>query len=528
MYSMVIADDDVWIRKGLIDMIDWEQYDINKVYEAENGQEALELITRHTIDILITDVRMPDLDGLELTKQIQDKHFQTKVIIISGYQYFEYAKKALMHGACNYILKPVNGEEIIKQVQQCICIMKQEKDRKQEKDNLLKLWDENVALVCKQSITHLFNNGSSDEMLNKLELCGLSFKKQRTVILGMQLELSIEEGTKVEWEREKFIKQRLEVKINEWMLTHQRIGMVGIVEEDVVYGCLELNDEEILTDIAEKFKRLCQQLIDGNTYKITIGFSEIFSNFDDWYLGKEQVKWALKRQFFEPEKYILVFKHREASTDGQITYNLYRNKEKLLLNCIVSNEKNELIRIFHEIYTHMLEYKDQLSPDDAKYIYNRIMDNLHMQLFNKTFIITDQLEKIKTLESLNNYIVNITNQWIGRYHKNNKKITQHVVRDIMNYLEENYNKKIDLQSCADHFYMSPAYLSNLFSKKTGETFINYIKKVRIKHAKEILNETNFKIYEVAQMVGYKDEKYFTKIFKENEGITPKKYRDKIY
>ena len=134
MYKLLIADDEQWIRQGLCEVIDWKAYSISQVWEAEDGGNALDIVRKILPDIIITDIRMPDISGLEFSNIVKQEYPQIKIILISGYQDFNYAKEAITLGVYNYILKPLNENEIIKTIQKCISDLENERAQLREKN----------------------------------------------------------------------------------------------------------------------------------------------------------------------------------------------------------------------------------------------------------------------------------------------------------------------------------------------------------------------------------------------------------
>lgn len=527
MYSLLIADDDKWIRTGLREFIRWEEYGIEKIYEAKSGKEALQVIQINHVDILITDIRMPDLDGLELTKMLKMDYPNIKVIIISGYQYFEYAKKAMVYGACNYILKPIKEEEIIEQINRCIQIIQDEREEKEEKKNFKDRWNENVYLLRKQLIIDILNKGMSNsaQIQKKLQLCGLKLENENTVIFGIQIDkYLLDKKIIIDDKVQQKLNQILEEKISNWILSKGFIGMIAIIEDTTLYGFLNIKTKTSIKAIIEQFYAFCKIFHEGFNYSATIAFSEIVENFDQWSKAKEQVKLMLKRKFFEGKSKVLMYESQTNDT-CRVKYIIDSDKEKAILNCFVCYENGGLKQILNDIHMDINQRKHILSSEDIKYVYSRMIDNLYFEVFKERLNSFDKIEQIETLDELQVYTCQNMEQWMEEYYKHKNKASQHVTREMLKYIEGNYHRKISLDSCANHLYMNSSYVSDLFSRQIGETFTHYLKKVRVKYAKEMLCGTNLRVYEVAQKVGYNDEKYFTKIFKELVGVTPKTYRD---
>lgn len=183
---LLIAEDELWLRKRLVSTIDWSSYGISEVYEAEDGGEALEIALKEKPDIVITDIRMPELSGIDLMKKLNENSIFSKMIVVSGYDDFEYAQGALRMGAINYLLKPVDEEELLDSVKRCVEELKKEKNKET-------VFDKQSA-ASEMLMEHIYEDlifetseKRTEELLQKLSRKEIGFPFQSAAVVNMQI-----------------------------------------------------------------------------------------------------------------------------------------------------------------------------------------------------------------------------------------------------------------------------------------------------------------------------------------------------
>ena len=183
---LLIAEDELWLRKRLVSTIDWSSYGISEVYEAEDGGEALEIALKEKPDIVITDIRMPELSGIDLMKKLNENSIFSKMIVVSGYDDFEYAQGALRMGAINYLLKPVDEEELLDSVKRCVEELKKEKNKET-------VFDKQSA-ASEMLMEHIYEDlifetseKRTEELLQKLSRKEIGFPFQSAAVVNMQV-----------------------------------------------------------------------------------------------------------------------------------------------------------------------------------------------------------------------------------------------------------------------------------------------------------------------------------------------------
>ena len=422
MYSVILVDDEEIIRRGMTIIINNQIQGFNIVETFEDGKEAIEFLAENNVDVVLTDINMTDISGLELAKYIYENKPETKTIIISGYKEFEYAKKAIEYNVQHYLLKPTKPEELEKVLTDVKEKLDEEKNIKLFNMKNKEKYEDLLSVLSQQFFTELILREMRDrkEISEKIELLSLDINidKDFCHLISVTID-DYDEYLNHEW---KHGKERLNMAICNLVCSHK-----GTVE---IYTAFIQKNQIffVAIDCISQNEDLSQQLV----YK---------------YLN-------------QTENYMVL--HFNLKVEIKI--------EKSFSNILSLGVHN---------YKHF--------------------DN---KLHGESGISTDLL--------LNNI-------------KIDEKSEEIIILKAKKYIDSNWNKDISLTDVAEHVFLNPAYFSRLFKQLTAENFIDYIIKIRIEKAIELMKEHKYKIYEISDKIGYKSSKYFTKIFKENTGYSPAEY-----
>ncbi|MFC0470926.1 response regulator [Halalkalibacter kiskunsagensis] len=384
-YKVVLVDDESLILKSLKKIINWQAFDCEVAGTANDGRGAVSLIKEIQPEIVITDICMPEMNGLDLLKEVQTFQARPEVILLSGYNEFEYAKEGLQNNAFDYILKPIDHDEL----EECIrrVIVKYKDEKKKEYEYRKHLIHEALTL--------------GDNKLSHV-------KDDRTYIIT-SLELNKPSVNDEQQLREWSSKERDDLLSEIFFYKFERTRYV------IVYAHLKAN-VEFVTQVKSEMQELGERI--NALVKIAV--------------GKE------------------VMGISNLSLSYQQTSKLLESASFLKMNIISEDDIRN-------------EYHSQYSPDAA-------------------------------------------------------------IKKAQSYLKENFTKEIGIESVSEEVDLSVSYFSVLFKQKTGVTFLEYVTNLRIEHACILLKTTDLKTYEIANMVGYNDQRYFSQVFKKRLQVTPSQYR----
>lgn len=448
MFKILIADDNVLIRMGIKNMIEWERFQAVLVGEAGDGEEALELIKKEKPDMVITDIRMPGTDGIYLLNEIRENYPEMITVVISAYNEFDYAREAIRAGSIDYILKPIKPRELNDTI---LRGMEKSRERKEEG---------NFELVRKGAYSLIFLRTARAYTVEELESCLTGAVQAEIACQGEIFMLTAPPG-----EQEcRNIRECLKEKL----LGAYLLGWGQVLPNESVSEV----SKKILAAAAEEIFQ--QELPDYPACEDNCrdkGMLGLYCSAGDSGKVKDMFH-GLVRECLEGEQ------------------KKFFEEMQNFLRTLLTFEKADFNRI-HQVMEHMSQQSTSLH-------YVTIG-----QLTEEVDAVIDEL----CMES-------------GRISGSKKELV-HRVREM---IEKNYQSEISLSMAAQLFYVSPAYLSRIFKQETGENLNHYITAVRMKKAKELLENTDKKVIEIAQLVGYSDVPYFTKNYKKYFGYAPNSNR----
>lgn len=402
--KMVIIDDEYIVRVGIKETIDWAKYGIEIVGEATNGKAGLELIEKTHPDLVISDIKMPIMDGVEMVKSIYRDQLDLVVIILSGYKDFEFAKGALEHGAAAYLLKPIDNQELIDAVLKAMKSLKE----KREISKRSAVLESEIPIIRKNLVTDIIagNFDNSIHISEKMQFCGIEIPESGVVLCGF------------------------------------------------------VDDDDTYVDPTTVFDALADA---GNAFERAFKEQElvVFSEFRE----KEFLLFVQ-----DPDTITHVEKIAKTALAD------YEQKHEEILSIGVSDP-----------------YLSLLSIPEA---YKSAKANAKKKMFMAINSVT-----------------------LPTMHSEFKPL----VVKAMEFVAKNYQRSLTVKTVAEALFVSDSYLLHMFKDNTGKTFNEYLTDYRIVVAKKMLLNGTYKVYEVADLVGYSDEKYFSQIFKKKVGLTPSDY-----
>lgn len=475
MKTLVIAEDEKLIRQGLRAIIQRAPIQIEQIIECKNGQEVLDVLEYQQVDVLFTDIRMPNMDGITLVRRLQLQEHKPEIVIISGYDDFTYAVEALRCGAREYILKPVHRDDIHK------VLIKLEEAVKLKYEETIK--EDSLKDIMRQQIKYI--------LVNK--------------------EVKREEITKIEkmWSQDFFSAKKYRV-----------------------YCCNEMNEQTLWGEPLYLYH------IEGQTILIEVENKVIKKplHTEVLFMGISTEKNSLYQLREAYEEAIIARKYAYIMNQSQVKY------EELTAKTIIAIPEMSIEKVSQLIGTEKTkQWEDQVNELFDKNIrenisyksFESLCDKL-LDRIEKTYnylINEEEFENIKNyyqftsatiyLQELVNYLYKLS-QGIMIEHESsrNKKKIQEAIDYIHNY----YNKDLNMAMVSNYVSMNYSFFSQIFKEYTGINFVNYLKEVRVNKAKGYLANTDKKIAEISNLIGYENEKHFMKVFKSVVGVSPTEYR----
>lgn len=495
---ILVVEDEVKIRKGIANLIN-RHTKHTVIGEAKNGVEGYEMALRHQPEVVITDIRMPEMDGLEMMQKLQEKGGPWHFVILSGYSEFEYAKQALRCGAEDYLLKPLAPEDVtglLSSIQEKI----EAESRKTRGMPEKKLRDyliendlgspEELAAACgcqedgafRLVCAYTGNAGQEDR-----EVCLDRFQKLKQMFPEQKIYFFFTESTR------EFICFLEDKNWNE---------ILKELEGKLLGRKLSGGSWAWTTDRAEgltKLKEVYEDLKTRYAYGLVLGYGT--------FLTKERT------EAFAPAAW--QYPKIEESRLQKAFYKEDRDDFKKAADRFL--QELSMARILpgqiRESCMKMVNFLTGMAQEHNRGIYEQLQ-NLH---------VVRQIGRAVTFQELTDIFSEVVDAFL-QHMGQCEDISNYTIKRTIDYIRMHYQESISLEGVAARLDITPEYLSTLFNREMGENFTVFLKKFRISHAKRLLKGTDKKIYEIAQDVGYADPKYFNRVFKEEEGVSPGDYR----
>lgn len=500
MYNILIVDDEKIERNGIRFLI--KQFGLDLViHEANNGLKALEFLKQNQVDILLTDVKMPFMDGIELCSEVRKRGWNMKILIFSGYSEFEYARMAVKLGVSDYILKPVDPEEFQPIMNRVV--------HELEEEELANSKIETSKQYMMEHILYLLVNGTPfTEIQNSFgALLDLDFLQQYKKMMLIETDSNFFGRTGTDFVDTLLLE--VSAKFQYLNLNLQQ-SLLLFTEEDAP-----------LYDIAHHIHDFMKVKYQETGY-VAIG-SEI-EQADNLCEKLEELEGLMENKFYVTNTYVFG-KQEEADAST-----LFPSEDDSLMKQMRQDIKMKDISSLEEHIEQLCEkYQNNkgFSQIYIKFIFSNLLKDIYENIPNHT---ETQLNKeIDVLYQSSDFasvkaIIARNVELLKGVFKQNPQMYHREIEYIKQYIYDNYDKELGVEQLADKVSLAPSYLSHIFKKETGQNLSKFIKAYRMEMAKKMLEETHDKIVTISYAVGYVNVSYFCQSFREYFGVSPQKYR----
>lgn len=531
MKRVLIADDELLVRIGLKSTISWEENGFVVVGEAKNGREAVELFEKFDPDILLTDIRMPVMNGLELIQELKARKSSLKAVILTHYDDFNYAKEAIKLGASEYILKSDLSQENLLTI---LNRLSDEIGRLNENDIQANSHANNEKFNDADNVDRLFRRIVAGDYKSKQELAGIlikikTFFKHRLYAVAVAKVFTDHLNELMhELEREG-IKKSIE-NVSNQVFTENYISQIFCFNDDEIFYLLNIEGIQDSKKITEKVKNqvalLKKNIMQFLEIDMNIGLSNVSESYENIPKLLEKARTALDYCYFEPSG-VVVFDEGIGGYEAgcpKIHLDTIRNYiktfEKGQLSDYIDNIFEELFKLknisfVREVFIDFLSYAKVIAAE---------LNLKNHPAFSEQKLSYMYFEKLQSFEMAKKYITDIFYELMDRTDENKSAKYSFIISKCIDYIRNNYHKNISLTDVADSVQISKSYLSLLFKQETGINFSSFLANYRIEKSKKLLRESNYKIYEIAEKVGFDNPYYFSKVFKEVTGISCKEFK----
>ena len=530
MYNVMIVDDEPVIRKGLLSFINWESLDCRVICEASNGIEAKQKLNANNIDIVITDIRMPGLDGIELTKYIYGNYPDIKIIILTAYADFSYAQSAIKHNVVDFIIKTNPTEKIPEAVNRAKELIIKQKQKEEKLKLMEEAMSENLVEIREKFIKDIFNRIIINPEVISSKLREFEIILDNYYIAAFEINyIADDSSSNFPEEQNKFIfsvKNFLSLAFKDYrhytfMMNKDMIISVitfKAINPSVCTQSLLLMCNEILVMVDSFMK-----------FTISIGISGMHTSPLELAQAYNESQEALSGNFY-CDNNVSVFTLKTGARVGNKFIEIHKYIEEIS----GSLQQGYLDKALSTLLTLFDEYRGNKEPIEQVKVSCMLLCSLCFRLLaNYKLDLTEhpeseaeiykQIQDSKSIQNLYNILCNVIKS-TSELITTNEKQYNYLVKEVNRYIRDNYCKDISLQSIADFVHVNSSYLSRLYKKETDESIIDTLNKYRIEIAKKFLKNPAKRIFEIAADVGIPDPAYFTHVFIKYTGISPKEFK----
>ncbi|MEN8904754.1 MAG: response regulator [Clostridiales bacterium] len=534
MYKVFVVDDEIVVREGIRDEMNWKEIEFEFVGEAADGELALMQIKEIKPDILITDIKMPFMDGLKLSKIVRKNMPWMKIIILSGHDEFDYAKEAISIGVAEYMLKPIGSDDLLKIL---LKMKKQIEFERRERENIEKIkneLDSNMPMIKSKFLCDiLYGTVDLKDIFDNCKKMNIDIKAKYYLVVVLDKTFDDK------------IREDMDYKYNENVKADSIVSSVLESDNDTIFFKKDNNqtviifksDEyDLIEDMAYSYSQSLKYEVERNVDSIlTIGIGTVYDSISGILKSHNEAQSALKYKFVIGKSKIIGYKDVKSniSMDSKdeidkmrkikilsflkfgVSSNINDFLDKYTEQLVVQNE-NFQIYSYHfliDIIINSINFLDELNGDYKKVLPEFIDMN-------------DFITSVDSIDKFRSYSTIILNRVFEFRDNKIKNKYGNIIHMAKKYIEKHYfEEDISLNVVSAHVNVSPSHFSTIFSQETEETFIEYLTKTRIQKAMELLRTTNQRSSEIAYNVGYNDPRYFTYLFKKTTKKTPIEFRN---
>ncbi|MDQ1910762.1 response regulator [Paenibacillus sp. GD4] len=537
MVQLLIVDDEMHVVERLAGTIDWQAIGIEQVHKAYNGLEALELMEQALIDIVITDIQMPGMTGLELAAMIQRRWPKTKCLLLSGYSEFEYAQEALRYGTEDYLLKPVKEPELVAAVGRVMEKLREEWQEVVSRQRLTYTLKENLPLLRSTLLSDVLQGLRMSEasLREKMDLLGLAGHTSRSFSIMMIrleeafLEFDPSRLSLMEYAIGNMVEELFGDRYDSWNTKDPHDYLVFVMTEK--QGTTDPDGAAWFERTANQLQAAVSTYLKG-TISILVSTSGNFPA-ELRLLYSRSVE-AFRRHIGREKELFLRIGEELGQLAPEVSSLQSLYEPPTLIHLLEASRWESIEEKLQAAFEEM-ERKQAESQEHVMEVYFSIASAYtyisHKNGRQLSQLIAEDYGKLtegvpfRTLQQLKDWAYRTLRRIREDLERQTQDTRHSVIRQIQQFIEHNISNDVSLQKIAEHVYLHPVYVSKIYKLETGENLSDYLHRVRMDKAEYLLRNTDEKIYEIAAQLGYQRPHSFNHAFKKAFGKTPQEYRD---
>jgi len=525
-YSAVIVDDEKKSRDGLIRHIDWGGLHFREPFQAADGIEALELMKHESVDLLITDIRMPYMDGLELVGKVNTLYPDIGIIVLSGFSEFEYAKRAMAYGVKHYLTKPTDLNQLVSVLKQCYEQLQQRDWQQLRVKRIEKKYKDTLEVMAEQFLLEVAE-GERRTMSSIADF--MQDHHLQMPYEYFRLMTLIPTSTKG-WKGQKLQMYRTIRHYTEALSI--QVFPFSRKQNDGIHLLVNCDQPRLVQQIAQE---LARSMLDADERPAAVYLSEPFGDLTAMMHGYQQIIQMLQQLPLPTGGHVYYYSDVLQLSLALLDLTYPYEVERQFVHTIVAGKAEEAYSAIEQMFSHLQKRKAPMETyrewfARVYFAVETAVHEFHVELSDMSGIRIFPLQKASEMRQPHELILllkQFAERCIVLLQQYKSSSSDKWVEQAKQYIDLQYMNDITLQSAAAAVHISPTYLSKIFKKKTGLGFIEYLTEVRVQKAKDLLGDINIKIYEISDFIGYRSTKHFSQVFKSYTGLTPTEYRDSI-
>lgn len=544
MYKLMIVEDEPVIRVGIRHYFDWSDLGFHSIFEAEDGRQGLETAIREQPDLIITDIRMPKMDGLEMIEQLRDKLPQAVFVILTGYSEFEYARRALRIGSVHeYLVKPLQYEESLATIKKCILAIERMKAERQERETFHMIAEENSKYRASEAIKDLLEDNAPLDRETIRSITGFSnpmFQCLPLIVMAIPDKGSLRRAS-CKW---RSTAERIAADVARSIAAASgvqhydvftyyagsKLYALTIMSTDALHfdqASLASHTREWLRQAGEELQAILLMSLGRPTEQLSRLGSDL----------KTLDKLLLHRFFQQDNMYMLCDMEGQPETIREAFTSLEERHRREILNCLEEGHPGKTKQLMKELS----QFIAGGSPERMLLLLQEIV-GMTLRFAQKHGIqvegiysdrlfdlsCTDDFFRLgELLDWFADWILHLNDVYRKQFESRSQTPDKQLFEQIKSFICQHISEEITLQVIADRFFYNPSYLSRLFKSKLNKNFIAFLTEIRIRYARQYLEDPQYLVTDVCAMCGYKSYKHFVKMFRLITGMTPTEYRKRL-
>ncbi|NIK24755.1 response regulator [Paenibacillus lupini] len=543
MYKLLLVDDEPEVTEGLMMEIDWESCGFSEVKTAGNGKEAMELVEKMEPDVLITDISMPYMNGLELSDWVKKMYPITRVVILTGHDEFEYAKQAINLQVEAYVLKPFSGQQLTETVLEVKRRMDEERKMRNNIELLQEHYRTTLPIVREKFLSSLITRHQSIAAIReKADKYGMELEGEGYLVSIISVIHSDkpEEGEDphhvVSSIKDLDLKLFSITNIASEIWMRDKLGKVFIHQDQVVLFTVspDANGELVMETTQNALKEILQSIEKFLKLPIMIGVGTITQDIRSLKYSYEAAESALDYRRILGMNQIICIDDMEERVQEKLIFDEW--KEQNLVRSIKLGTEQELSDVIDELFDNISRVQAPVH-DFQHYLLemvtaiiklSKMIDDGTDPIFAGGAGILNQYQKLNTLNETKAWFTDLCGKVRSRIVSRRQSSYKHIVEEAIQYTKTHFgDQELSIAVVCAHLHISTGYFSSLFKKEVKLTYGAYLLQLRMEAAKEYLRTTEMKTFEIADKVGFADPNYFSLCFKKYEGVSAKEYRNAL-